>query len=68
MPGVTSAAAGLQSSADKSMEKIIPEKFGTMSRNGELCGDSGYAMEELLLGGRLSHRHIQGREFFQESR
>jgi hypothetical protein len=65
MSGVTSAAAGLQSSGDKSNEKIIPEKFGTMYRNGDLRGDSGYAMEELLLGGRLRHRHIQGREFFQ---
>jgi hypothetical protein len=64
MPGVTSAA-GLQSSAGKPIEKITPEIFGTMSRNGLLCGDSGYAMEEMLLGGRLRHRHIQGRDLFQ---
>eukprot|EP00291_Cryptomonas_curvata_P012578 CAMPEP_0172184922 /NCGR_PEP_ID=MMETSP1050-20130122/19864_1 /TAXON_ID=233186 /ORGANISM="Cryptomonas curvata, Strain CCAP979/52" /LENGTH=139 /DNA_ID=CAMNT_0012858813 /DNA_START=422 /DNA_END=841 /DNA_ORIENTATION=+ len=36
-----------------------------MLRNGGLCGDSGYAMEEMLLGGRLRHRHIQGRDLFQ---
>ena len=36
-----------------------------MSWNVGPCGDSGNAMEEMLLGGRLRHRHIQGAEFFQ---
>ena len=64
MPGVISAAV-LQSSAGKSIEKITPELFGTMSRKGLLCGYSGNAMEEMLLGGRLRHRCIQGRDLFQ---
>jgi hypothetical protein len=38
-----------------------------MLRNGGLHGDSGYAMdsEEMLLGGRLRHRHKQGEKLFQ---
>jgi hypothetical protein len=54
-----------QSSEGKTIEKTTPEKIGTIFRNGVPCGDSGNAMEEILLDGRLRHRHIQGVEFFQ---
>ncbi len=36
-----------------------------MLRNGKPIGDSGYAMEEVLLGGRLRHRHTTGGKRFQ---
>jgi ABC-type maltose transport system permease subunit len=52
-------------SAVQSIEKTTPEKIGTMLRNGVLCGNFGYAMEEMLLGGRLRHRHVQNMELFQ---
>jgi hypothetical protein len=52
-------------SAVQSIEKTTPGKIGTMLRTGVLCGDSGYAMEEMLLGGRLRHRHVQNMELFQ---
>jgi hypothetical protein len=64
MPG-PSSTAGSQSSADKSMEKITPEKLGTMLKDGVICGDSGNLLEERLLGGRLHHRHVAGRDTFQ---
>ena len=32
---------------------------------GERRGDSGYALEELLLGGRLKHRYLVGRSRVQ---
>jgi len=59
-------AAGVQSpTASESIEKTTPESIGTIVRNGKFCGDSGYALEELLLGGRLRHRHIKGGAVFQ---
>jgi hypothetical protein len=39
-----------------------------MLRNGKHCGDSGYALEEVLLGGRIRHRHnSSGKKFQVES-
>ena len=35
-----------------------PESVGSMLFRGRPCGDSGYALEEELLGGRLKHRHL----------
>ncbi len=59
-------AAGIQSPiASESIEKTTPQSVGTMVRNGKLCGDSGYAFEEVLLGGRLRHRHMKGGVLFQ---
>jgi hypothetical protein len=64
VPGASSTA-GPQSPADKSMEKITPEKLGAMLKDGVICGDSGNLLEEMLLGGRLHHRHVAGRDIFQ---
>jgi hypothetical protein len=50
---------------NESVEKTTPENIGTMIRNGKRCGDSGYALEEVLLGGRLRHRHMKGEVLFQ---
>ncbi len=36
----------------------IPEGVGSMKVGGVARGDSGYALEEKLLGGRLRHRHL----------
>jgi hypothetical protein len=35
-----------------------PESVGSMMFRGRPCGDSGYALEEVLLGGRLRHWHV----------
>jgi hypothetical protein len=51
--------------AEVCSEKTTPESVGTMVRNGKRCGDSGYAMEEELLGGRIRHRHSTGGKRFQ---
>lgn len=39
-----------------------------MKFKGEVRGDSGYALEEELLGGRLRHRHLDKLSGFQVSR
>ena len=36
-----------------------------MSVNGDVKGDSGYALEEVLFGGRLRHRRSKNAHFFQ---
>jgi hypothetical protein len=41
-----------------------PESVGSMLFRGRPCGDSGYALEEVLLGGRLRHRHLVNRSPF----
>ena len=51
--------------AEVCSEKMTPESVGTMLRNGKRCGDSGYDMEEVLLGGRICHRHSTGGKRFQ---
>jgi hypothetical protein len=38
---------------------------GSMQFNGEVGGDSGYELEEVMLGGRLRHRHLDGHCGFQ---
>ena len=35
-----------------------PESVGSMMFGGRPRGDSGYAFEEEMLGGRLKHRHL----------
>ncbi len=59
-----STAGFLSPQARNSTEKTTAESIGTI-RSGQPCGDSGYGLEEVLLGGRLRHRHIKGRDFFQ---
>ncbi len=45
-----------------------PPSVGSMRFNGEVHGDSGYELEEELLGGRLRHRHLDGLCWFQVNR
>ena len=46
-------------------QKHTPENVGSMMFRGKASGDSGYALEEVLLGGRLRHRHlVKGGLFF----
>ena len=45
-----------------------PQCVGSMRFNGEIRGDSGYELEEELLGGRLRHRHLEGLCGFQVNR
>jgi hypothetical protein len=42
-----------------------PEKIGIKRVNGKVQGDSGYALEEVLFGGRLRHRRSKKAHFFQ---
>ena len=46
----------------------VPQCVGSMRFNGEIRGDSGYELEEELLGGRLRHRHLEGLCGFQVNR
>jgi hypothetical protein len=45
-------------SASKKGLLHTPESVGSMNVGGVARGDSGYALEEKLLGGRLRHRHL----------
>jgi len=46
----------------------MPECVGSMKLDGKRRGDSGYALEEKLLGGRLRHRNNLKRAHFHVSR
>ena len=41
--------------------QVTPEGLGNIAR-----GDSGHALEERILGGRLKHRHLHKKGLFQE--
>jgi hypothetical protein len=41
-----------------------PESIGSMMFGGRPRRDSGYALEEALLGGRLRHRHLVNHSLF----
>jgi len=45
-------------SAHKMELRHTPGRIGSVTVGGIARGDSGYALEELLLGGRLRHRHL----------
>ena len=45
-------------SAQKTILRHTPERIGNVKVGDIARGDSGYALEELLLGGRLRHRHL----------
>ena len=46
--------------------QVTPESLGNTVENGMPRGDSGHALEECILGGRLTHRHLCTRGSFQE--
>ena len=54
-------------SALKTELRHTPERIGSVKVGGIARGDSGYALEELLLGGRLRHRHLHRGAHFDVS-
>jgi len=47
-------------------QQNTPENVGSTMENGQRRGDSGHALEEMLFGGRLKHRHLKNKGPFQE--
>jgi hypothetical protein len=54
------------SSQAEALLLVTPESLGNTVENGMPRGDSGHALEERILGGRLKHRHLCTRGSFQE--
>ena len=47
-------------------QQNTPENVGSTMENGLRRGDSGHALEEIIFGGRLRHRHLIKKGPFQE--
>jgi hypothetical protein len=47
------------------LEFHTPERVGSMIIRGVARGDSGYGLEEILLGGRLRHRRRRNQAIFE---
>ena len=47
-------------------QQNTPENVSSSMIDGRPRGDSGHALEDLIFGGRLRHRHLIKRGLFQE--